>query len=113
MNYFNHLKNKWGITSNSQFTIIFIVFGITGSTSVKVTKPILEFLGFYPNIFEDIFLGSLWYWILRILIIFPIYQVLLIIFGTLFFQFKFFWEFEKKILSRMGFKRFFSEKSSK
>jgi hypothetical protein len=35
--------------------------------------------------------------------------VLLILFGTIFFQFPFFWEFEKKILRRMGFKRFFPE----
>jgi hypothetical protein len=35
--------------------------------------------------------------------------VLLVLFGALFFQFSFFWEFEKKILRRMGFKRFFPE----
>jgi hypothetical protein len=33
----------------------------------------------------------------------------LIIIGALFFQFSFFWNFEKKILKRIGFKRFFKD----
>ena len=53
--------------------------------------------------------NSFLFWTLRILIIFPVYQLLLIIFGWLFGQFHFFWAFEKKMLSRMGFKRFFNE----
>ena len=45
---------------------------------------------------------SLWlYWPFRLLIIFPVYQVLLVIIGTIFGQFAFFWEFEKKMLERM------------
>jgi hypothetical protein len=109
MGYFNRLKNKWAVESNLQLFVIFIVFGLTGSASVKIAKPLLILLGVEQTFFEDIFLGSLVYWILRILIVFPIYQVLLLFFGTLFFQFKFFWSFEKKMLSRMGFKRFFKD----
>ena len=45
---------------------------------------------------------SLWlYWPIRLIIIFPIYQVMLVLIGELFVQFKFFWEFEKKMLDRM------------
>jgi len=109
MGYFNRLKDKWAVESNLQLVIIFIVFAITGSSSVKIAKPLLELMGVEMNAFENIFLGSLFYWILRILIVFPIYQILLLFFGTIFFQFNFFWKFEKKILSRMGFKRFFRE----
>jgi hypothetical protein len=108
MGYFKKLKEKWDVKSNFQFLIIFIVFGITGSSSVVVAKPIMEVLGILPVYFEDIFLGNIVYWMLRILVIFPVYQILLLLFGILFFQFKFFWNFEKKILSRMGFKRFFT-----
>jgi len=108
MGYFKKLKEKWDVKSNFQFLIIFIVFGITGSSSVVLAKPIMEVLGILPVYFEDIFLGNVVYWMLRILVIFPVYQILLLLFGTLFFQFKFFWNFEKKILSRMGFKRFFT-----
>lgn len=108
MSYFKKLKEKWDVKSNFQFLIIFIVFGITGSSSVVVADPIMEVLGILPVYFEDIFLGNVVYWMLRILVIFPVYQILLLLFGILFFQFKFFWNFEKKILSRMGFKRFFT-----
>ena len=93
------LKIKWGIESNFQMTIIFIVFAITGSTSVKVARPILEYLNITTQT-----LPLYVYWPVRILLILPVYQVLLIIFGTLFGQFKFFWAFEKKMLSRFGIK---------
>ena len=109
MAYFDHLKEKWNIRSNRQLWIIFIVFGITGSSSVKVGKPLLEWMGLEPSLFVDYPMGMVVYWFLRILVIFPIYQILLVLFGALFFQFSFFWEFEKKILRRMGFKRFFPE----
>lgn len=109
MGYVNRLKDKWNIQSNRQFWIIFIVFGITGSTSVKVGRPVLDFIGLEPNVFADYPLGSAVYWILRLLVIFPIYQVLLLGFGALFFQFSFFWEFEKKIFRRMGLKKYFPE----
>lgn len=108
--YFNRLKEKWNITSNFQLLLVFIVFGLTGSLSVKVAKPILEYLSIQPELFENVLGGQLLYWALRIIIIFPAYQVLLLLFGALFFQFKFFWEFEKKILKRLGFKRFFESK---
>ena len=105
----NRLKNKWGIQSNSQLILIFIVFGITGSLSVRLAKPVLEFLNINDNFFEELFLGNLLYWTIRVVIVFPLYQILLLVIGTLFLQFKFFWNFEKKILRRIGFKRFFKE----
>lgn len=106
-----YLKKKWGITSNTQLAVIFIVFAITGSASAKLAAPLLEFLGVQPSDFVEVPLGMVYYTLLRILIIFPIYQILLIIVATLFFQFKFFWEFEKKILKRMGLKFLFEKKN--
>ena len=94
---FQKLKKRWGIESNFQLVIIFIVFSITGSMSVKLGEPLLVFL----DVSADRFGGFLYY-LLRILLIFPLYQILLVFFGTLFFQFKFFWEFEKKMLRKMG-----------
>ncbi|MDA8900518.1 diacylglyceryl transferase [Flavobacteriaceae bacterium] len=107
--YFDRLKAKWDIQSNVQFVIIFIVFGLTGSLSLRVAKPVLHFFHITLENFQSLPLGGLWYWTLRILIIFPVYQILLLLIGTVFFQFKFFWNFEKKILRRIGFKRFFKE----
>ena len=78
-----------------QLIIIFIVFGITGSLSVVLGKYVLI------NIFGESFLKNDYYWLLRLILIFPIYQVLLIIVGALFGQFRYFWEIEKKILIKM------------
>tara|TARA_B110000240_G_C13049963_1_gene262897 strand:- start:161 stop:466 length:306 start_codon:yes stop_codon:yes gene_type:complete len=95
------LKEKWGIRSNFQLLIIFLVFSVTGSLSLWVAKPLLDFIGL-----EEATLSPWIFWPIRILIIFPIYQILIVIIGALFGQFKFFWNFEKKMLSRLGFKRF-------
>ena len=78
-----------------QLIIIFIVFGITGSLSVVLGKYVLI------NIFGESFLNNDYYWLLRLILIFPIYQVLLIIVGALFGQFRYFWEIEKKSLIKM------------
>tara|TARA_Y100000588_G_scaffold38383_1_gene36786 strand:- start:502 stop:810 length:309 start_codon:yes stop_codon:yes gene_type:complete len=94
-------KEKWGITSNLQLVIIFFVFSITGSLSLYVAKPLLGLLGV-----EKELLSPWLFWPIRILIIFPIYQVLIVIIGALFGQFKFFWSFEKKMLSRLGFRKY-------
>lgn len=106
------LKKRWGITSNAQLVVIFIVFAITGSASAKLATPLLEFIGVEPSDFVELPLGIVIYTLLRILVIFPIYQILLIVVATVFFQFKFFWEFEKKILKRMGFSFFFKKKNN-
>lgn len=92
----NKLKKRWNVTSNWQLTIIFIVFAITGSTAAYLSKPITNYLGVTKETM------SLWiYWPIRIIILFPIYQVMLVLIGSLFGQFKFFWNFEKKMLNRM------------
>lgn len=107
--YFDKLKIKWGVRSNFQLIVIFIVFAITGSSSVKLGEPILDYLQINPHAFGASLLGNTLYWILRLLIIFPLYQLLLIVVGAVFFQFRFFWDFEKKILKRIGFKFLFKE----
>ena len=101
--YFSTLKSKWGISSNKSLVIILIVFSITGSSALKFAKPLMDFVGLEISVFQDHWYGLLFYWLMRILIVFPIYQVLLIVFGWVFGQFKFFWNFEKKMLKRMGF----------
>ncbi|QLG47090.1 DUF6787 family protein [Costertonia aggregata] len=96
------LKERWEITSNLQLIIIFIVFAITGSSSVYVAKPFLVWIGLQKEVFPTTWWGTALYWLLRILLIFPFYQILLVLYGWLFGQFKFFWNFEKKMLNRMG-----------
>ena len=99
------LKERWGIHSNFQLVMILIVFAVTGSSAARLATPLTSFLGITADHF------SAWgYWPARILLIFPIYQVLLVVFGFIFGQFKFFWNFEKKMLSRMGLGFLFNSK---
>jgi hypothetical protein len=90
------LKERWGVKSNKQIVIILLVFAITGFSSLQLAKPFLTLIGI-PDTFEPHWL----YRVLRLLLIFPIYQVLLVFVGYIFGQFSFFWEFEKKMLERL------------
>lgn len=98
------LKNRWGLTSNWQVVIILLVFSITGYSSLLIAKPIMDWIGLTEEATNP--------WIykpLRLILIFPFYQVLIVMYGWIFGQFDFFWNFEKKMLKRIGFKRFFKE----
>ena len=92
----NKLKKRWNIDSNSKLIIIFIVFAITGFSSLQIAKPFLSLIGITETLVPYWF-----YRLLRLVLIFPIYQILLVFIGSLFGQFSFFWEFEKKMLRRM------------
>lgn len=88
-------KQRWGIESNFQLTVIIVVFAITGSASAWLSKPFCFLLGITKETL------GLWFTPVRLLLIFPIYQVLLVGIGFLFGQFRFFWAFEKKMLRSM------------
>ncbi len=93
-------KEHWGVTSNWQVAVIFVVFSITGLLSVEFADPLTQFIGLHRAT------TSPWiFWPIRLLIIFPIYQVLLIAVGTLFGQRQLFWNFEKQMLRRLGLGR--------
>ena len=98
---FKKLENKWIVTHRWEMIRIFIVFAITGSSSVFIGRPIMKLLGITK---EN--LNPFIYWALFIIIGLIFYQILLVTFGWLFGQFKFFWQFEKKMLKRMGFSKF-------
>ena len=90
--FMEKLKKTFKVKSLYQLIVVFIVFGITGSLSLFVSDYILGFLN----------LNS---FILSVLLLIMIYQVLLIIIGTLFGEFTYFWAMEKKIISRFNFNR--------
>jgi hypothetical protein len=93
------LKEKWNIKSNVQLVLILIIFSVTGSATLIVRKAVFEWIGINGD-------TSLWLKVpLYILIIVPAYQILFLIIGTLFGQFKFAWEFEKRVFSRFNFKK--------
>ncbi len=96
----SNFKKRWNITSNWQVFVILVVFAITGSSAALLSKPILGLFGITKQA------TSAWiYYPLYILLIFPVYQVLLVSFGWIFRQHDFFWAFEKKMLRsiKLGF----------
>ncbi|MBN1821833.1 MAG: hypothetical protein JXR31_13570 [Prolixibacteraceae bacterium] len=93
------LKKRWGITSGFQVIIILIVFAITGFSVMYIKDFLFNLLNITYN-------TSPWLRVpLYILIVLPAYQVILLTVGTLFGQFRFFWNFEKKLLNRFRFKK--------
>ena len=98
---FKKLEEKWILNHRWEMIRVFIVFAITGSSSMFVGRPIIKLIGITKENLNPIL-----YWFLFIIIGLVFYQILLVFFGWLFGQFKFFWEFEKKMLKRFGLKRF-------
>ena len=76
--------------------MVFIVFAISGSLSVFVSNPILKYLN-YDNYIQNNILR----FVVNVLIIFPVYQIILLLVGTLFGQFKYFWTFQKKFFYKL------------
>ncbi len=95
MSWLDRLKEKWGLESMLQVMMVLIVFACTGFTVLLIKKPIVNFItGGEPSTTFTVF-----YW----LMIFPIYNVILLFYGSVFGQFQFFWAYEKRMINR--FKR--------
>lgn len=95
---FEYLKVKWGINTVWDFIAINFVFALAGMFIVFERKPIFHLFGIEK---ETAF------WIkacVYVPVVFPLYQLNLLIFGFLFGKFPFFWEKEKQIA------RFFKKK---
>jgi hypothetical protein len=95
MNFIQKLKKRWGIRSGLQVIIILIVFSCTGFSVLYVEELILKLINLNHS-------NNWWVAILIfILITLPLYNALLLIYGFIFGQFKFFWNFEKRFFGRM------------
>ena len=92
--WIERLKKRWNLKNASQVIIVLIVFACTGFTVLFIKRPLLEWLvGDKGN--------STLATILYYVFILPIYNVILLAYGFLFGQFRFFWEFEKRMLERL------------
>lgn len=98
------LEPKWVVDQRWELIRIFIVFAITGSSSVVVGRPFIKLIGITTDN-----LHPLLYWILFITISLIFYQILLVVVGWVFGQFQFFWNFEKKMIRRFGLGRFLKD----
>jgi formyltetrahydrofolate-dependent phosphoribosylglycinamide formyltransferase len=92
---FKRLQEKWGV-STRQFWILFIVFGLTGTTTAILTRYITAWLGMDASTY--------WAWkvLLRVGMLVFGYQFILLGYGALLGQWAFFWKYEKKLLRKLG-----------
>jgi hypothetical protein len=90
------LQSKWGLDNLVQVLAVLAVFTLTGSTVVWIRRFLFDFIGF-----DDA--TPTWLKVATYLVcVMPMYQVLLLAYGFVFGQFKFFWEKEKKLLRRLS-----------
>jgi len=94
-NFINKLKQRWGIRSTFQVIVILVVFSCTGFSVLYVEAHVHDLLNIPSNL--D------WYYsvLLFIIITLPLYNLLLLMYGFIFGQFRFFWNFEKRFFSRI------------
>ena len=89
--FLKRMQEKWGLTSVFQVILIMIVFALTGMTVVWIRPLIFELLGIQG---ANGWIKTVSYLVL----VFPLYQCLLLGYGFIFGQFSFFWEKEKKLV---------------
>lgn len=93
-NFFEKLKDRWGVDSLLQVLLILIIFSVTGFSVLFLKIPVVSLLDSFQL---PVWLSNTIYFV----IIIPVYQLLLLLFAFVFGQFKFFWNYEKKTLKRM------------
>lgn len=98
------LESRWVVKQRWELIRIFIIFAITGSSSMLVGRPAIKYMGITSD-----HLNPILYWIIFVLISLVFYQILLVFWGFVLGQFEFFWNFEKKMLRRFGLGRFLDE----
>src|SRR5687768_11638736 len=91
----NGLMKKWNV-SRRDLLVILCVFAITGTTTAYLSRVITEWAGFTDH--------THWSWklLLRLGVLIFGYQLILLIVAFLLGQFAFFWQFERKLLQRLG-----------
>ena len=92
--FFEKLKDRWGVDSLLQVIIILVIFSVTGFSVLFLKKPVVSLLDSFQL---PVWLSNTIYFVF----IFPVYQLLLLMFAFVFGQFKFFWNYERKTLKRM------------
>lgn len=95
--FLQRLQTKWKLDSLFQVVMVLVVFACTGFTILFIKNPILNFFGVERGGGQG-FLNTLLY----LLLVLPLYQIFLLVYGFIFGQFRFFWEKEKQIFRRIG-----------
>jgi len=94
MDWIDKLKLRWDLNTTWQVLVVLFVFACTGFTVMFLKNPLLGLID--PSFKESIVFTVLYY-----ILILPVYNLILLFYGMIFGQFKFFWEFEKRFVKRM------------
>ncbi len=92
--WMDRLAARWKV-SPSRVLIILLVFACTGFTVMLLKRPLVAWAAGGKG--EQPLLFSVLYYIL----ILPFYNLVLLVYGALLGQFRFFWEFEKRFFGRL------------
>lgn len=90
----SRLQERWQLPSMKDTIVVLIVFAMTGTTIVLIKPFILESLIGSTSL-------SGWYSVAYYVLILPIYNLFLLVYGALLGKFKFFWDFEKRMIQRI------------
>ena len=90
---FDKLQKRWKV-NGTQLFLILCVFAITGTLTAYISRQITSWL--------EVEKYSFLFWVLKISVLLFGYQVIILLVSIPFGQFAFFWNYEKKILRRLG-----------
>ncbi len=94
MSWLQQLKTRWKVDNLLQVVLILVVFACTGFTVLFLKRPLFSY--WFGEGSMPVWASTIYY-----ILILPIYNVLLLIYGFIFGQFTFFWDFEKRFLARI------------
>lgn len=90
----HRLMERWDLGSVRDVIIVLIVFAFTGTT-VLLIKPYVQGLLMSGDV------SSTWSSVIYYILILPVYNLILLIYGFVFGKFRFFWKFEKRFFRRI------------
>ena len=93
MGFVERMKTRWGVGPGGVAAIL-AAFSLAGLTTVRLKEPVAGFL------FADTTAGWV-QWTVYVVVMLPVYQLLLLGYGTLLGQFDFFWS-KLKAVGRRG-----------
>jgi hypothetical protein len=94
--WINKLKDRWGIKGSWHVILVLSVFAATGMSTLRVEALISQWLKLSE---EPTFINRL---LVFVFLTLPVYNILLILIGSIVGQFRFFWNFEKKFFGSFG-----------
>lgn len=93
MGWLQKLQQRWNARNLWQVIAILMVFACTGMTVVALMRPLLHF--FFGTEIPG------WGRVIYYILILPIYNLVLLLYGFIFGQFKFFYDFEKRFFGKL------------